>query len=248
LEQPIDPEGAINISTRQSGVEHSGRRLWLVRHGLTHWNVQQRFCGHSDIPLSARGQAQALWIAEQLLKESISAIYTSDLMRARETAEIISGQRTSAVQIKESIAWREMDFGEWEGLTYTQIVEQDKGYMDFFTDPEHHTPPNGESLVHIQQRVKGALSAIVHNDELLVAGDAVIVSHGGPLRILLCSILGMPLQRQWQLQLDPGSLSAIDLLPDYGSTVPRAILTLLNVQMPMSAGIAAKSPFSSGAT
>jgi broad specificity phosphatase PhoE len=202
---------------------------------LTDWNVQKRFCGHSDIPLSARGRAQALRIAEQLLRESIAAIYTSDLVRARETAEIIAGQRISAVQIRESVAWRELDFGEWEGLTYTQIVEQFKDHMGFFSDPEHHAPPNGESLTHLQQRVKDAFSAIVHNDELLRAGDVVIVSHGGPLRILLCSILGMALQRQWQLQLDPGSLSAIDLLPGHGSSEPCAILALLNVQFLMPA-------------
>ena len=217
-------EGAINTSTMPGGERHDTRRLWLVRHGLTDWNVQQRFCGHSDIPLSARGQVQALWIAEQLLKESISAIYTSDLVRARETAEIIASQRISAVQIRESVAWREMDFGEWEGLTYMQIVEKFKDQMGFFIAPEHHAPPNGESLTHLQRRVKDAFSAIARNDELLRVGDTVIVSHGGPLRILLCSILGMALQRQWQLQLDPGSLSAIDLLPGYESSEPRAIL------------------------
>src|ERR1700694_2280008 len=103
-----------NITTTQSGEEHHARRLWLVRHGLTDWNMQQRFCGHRDIPLSAQGRAQALWTAEQLLKESISAIYTSDLVRARETAEIIARQRMPAVQIRESVAWREIDFGEWE--------------------------------------------------------------------------------------------------------------------------------------
>jgi alpha-ribazole phosphatase len=232
----------------QSGAGHNTRRLWLVRHGLTEWNMQQRFCGHRDIPLSAQGRAQALWIVEQLLKESISAIYTSDLVRARETAEIIASKRIPAVQIRESVAWREIDFGEWEGLTYTQIVEQFKDHLGFFNDPEHHSPPNGESLAHMQQRVKDALSAIMHNDDLPVAGDAVIVSHGGPLRILLCSILGMPLQRQWQLRLDPGSLSAIDLLPVYGLSEPRAILALLNVQNPMPADHSVKSPNSSGAT
>jgi alpha-ribazole phosphatase len=241
-------EGAINISTWQGGEGHNARRLWLVRHGLTDWNVQQRFCGRSDVPLSARGRAQALWVAEQLLQESIAAIYTSDLVRARETAEIITNQRTPAVQIKESAAWREMDFGTWEGLTYTQIVEQFKDHLGFFTDPEHHAPPNGESLIHMQQRVKDALSAIKHNDELPAAGDVVIVSHGGPLRILLCSLLGMSLQRQWQLRLDHGSLSAIDLLPVYGSSEPRAILALLNVQIPVPVGHDAKSPFSSDET
>jgi alpha-ribazole phosphatase len=211
-----------------------------VRHGLTDWNVQQRFCGHSDIPLSARGQMQAFYIAEQLLNENISAIYTSDLVRARETAEIIATQRISAVPIKESVAWREMDFGEWEGLTHTQIVEQFKDHVGFFNDPEHHTPPNGESLSHMQKRVKDALSAIVHNDKLLAAGDVVIVSHGGPLRIMLCNILGLPLQRQWQLQLDHGSLSAIDILPGYGSSESYAILALLNLQIPIPEGMQRK--------
>ncbi len=240
-------EGAINITTTQSGDGHNARRLWLVRHGLTDWNMQQRFCGHRDIPLSAQGRAQALWTAEQLLKESISAIYTSDLVRARETAEIIARQRTPAAQIRESAAWREIDFGEWEGLTYTQIVEQFKDHLGFFIDPEHHSPPNGESLANMQQRVKDALSAIVHSDDLPAVGDAVIVSHGGPLRILLCSILGMSLQRQWQLRLDPGSLSAIDLLPVHESSELRGILALLNVQPPLSADHSVISPISAGA-
>jgi broad specificity phosphatase PhoE len=72
----------------------------------------------------------------------------------------------------------------------------------------------------------------------------VIVSHGGPLRILLCNLLRMPIQRQWQLRLDHGSLSAIDLLPVYGSSMPQAILALLNMQRPTYADHSAKSPIS----
>jgi len=67
------------------------------------------------------------------------------------------------------------------------------------------------------------------------------VSHGGPLRVLLCSILKMPLERQWQLRLDPGSLSAIDLLPINEPWAPRAILASLNVQRSRGAGRAAKN-------
>ncbi|HLH60134.1 MAG TPA: histidine phosphatase family protein [Ktedonobacteraceae bacterium] len=229
-----------------------------MRHGLTGWNLQQRYCGHSDIPLAAQGRQQALWVAEQLQQASIAAIYTSDLLRARETAEIIAGRRTQVVQIKVSAAWREMDFGAWEGLTYTQIVEQFKDHLAFFTDPEHHAPPHGESLLHLKQRVTDALSAMLH-DNASPAGDIVIVSHGGPLRILLCSLLGMSLSRQWQLRLDPGSISAIDLPPGSGilsaakndmprshngqgschserseESEPRAILALLNVQAPFT--------------
>jgi alpha-ribazole phosphatase len=220
-----------DIKTLQSSERRNTRRLWLVRHGLTDWNTQQRFCGRSDIPLSAQGRVQATWLAEQLQNETIAAFYTSDLVRARETTEIIVQQRTPTIPIRLSPAWRELDFGDWEGLTYEQITEQFKDRLSFFTDPEHSSPPNGESQAHLQQRVKDELSAIVHSD-VSPAGDMVLVSHGGPLRILLCSILGMPLQRQWRLRLDHGSLSAIDLLPVHETSEPRAVLALLNVQRP----------------
>ncbi len=236
-------EATINSTTAHSSERQNTRRLWLVRHGLTEWNTQQRFCGHRDIALSLQGRVQACWLAEQLQKETISAIYTSDLVRARETAEIIAHQRTSSVQVRVSAAWREMDFGKWEGLTYAQIAEQFKDQLGFFTNPEYDSPPNGESLTHLQQRVKDGLSAIVQSDDWPV-GDVVIVSHGGPLRVLLCNLLGMPIQRQWQLRLDPGSLSAIDLVPVHEPSVPHAILALLNAQCPTCANHAAKSPIS----
>ncbi len=213
--------------------ERNTRRLWLVRHGLTRWNTQQRFCGHSDIPLSAPGQAQARWLAHRLEGETISSIYTSDLKRARETAEIIAGSRAQPVQVEVSAAWREIDFGAWEGLTYAEIAAQFKHQAGFFTDPAHCSPPGGESLMQMLQRVQAALTTIVPVGDLPMKGDIVIVSHGGPLRALLCSMLGMPLERQWQLCLDPGSLSAIDLLLSIQEpSAPLGTLALLNVQRP----------------
>ncbi len=160
-------------------------RLWLVRHGLTEWNTLQRFCGHSDIPLSAQGRVQARWLARRLQEETISTIHTSDLARARETA-----------------------------------------------DPEHYSPPRGESLAHMLQRVRAGLEVVACSDDVSPEGDVVIVSHGGPLRALLCNVLEIPLERQWLLRLDHGSLSAIDLLPVHEPPVPRAILALLNAQRP----------------
>jgi broad specificity phosphatase PhoE len=142
-----------------------------------------------------------------------------------------------------SAAWREIDFGAWDGLTDAQIVEQFKGQLGFLTDPERYSPPNGEPLAHMQQRVIDALATITHSDDF-PAGDVMIISHGGPLRILLCNLLGMPIQRQWQLRLDHGSLSAIDLLPVHESSVPYAILALLNFQRPAYADHSAKSPLS----
>jgi alpha-ribazole phosphatase len=241
-------EATTNSTTAHGSQWPNTRRLWLVRHGLTEWNSQQRFCGHRDIPLSEQGRLQAHWLAEQLQKESISAIYTSDLVRAHETAQIIAQQRTPAVQIRVSAAWREIDFGDWEGLTYTQMAEQFKDRLGFFTNPERCSPPNGESLAHLQQRVMDGLASVAHSDDLPAAGDVVIVSHGGPLRILLCSLLGMPIQRQWQLLLDPGSLSALDLLSVHEPSVPQAILAFLNVQRPAPADHAANSLISPAAS
>jgi alpha-ribazole phosphatase len=241
-------EAKTTMTTAQRGEGENTRRLWLVRHGLTAWNTQQRFCGHTDIPLSARGRVQAHWLARQLRNEAIATVYTSDLARALETAEIIASQRAQAIPVKISAAWREMDFGAWEGLTYAAVAEQFKDQLGFFTHPEQCSPPGGESLAQMLQRIQAELAAITCSSVSPMEGDVVIVSHGGPLRILLCSILGMPFARYWQLRLDPGSLSAIDLLPTCELWAPRAILALLNVQGATRAGQSANSPVSTRAT
>src|SRR5215472_5236918 len=115
-------ESKISTTTAKRDEEQNTRRIWLVRHGLTEWNTQQRFCGHSDVTLSAQGRVQARWLARRLQEEKISTIYSSDLSRARDTAEIIASRRTQAVPVKASPAWREIDFGAWEGLTYGEIA------------------------------------------------------------------------------------------------------------------------------
>ena len=241
-------EAKMTMPTAQRGEGENTSRLWLVRHGLTTWNTQQRFCGHADIPLSARGRAQARWLARQLQNEAIAGIYASDLARARETAEIIANQRARAVPVKVSAAWREMGFGAWEGLTYAAIAEQFKDQLGFFTDPEQCSPPGGESLAQMLQRIQAGLAAITCSSGSPMEGDIVLVSHGGPLRILLCSVLEMPFAHHWQLRLDPGSLSAIDLLPTGEPRAPRAILALLNVQGPTRAGQSAHSTRASRGT
>ncbi len=224
-----------------SQTEDSGsriQRIWLVRHGATLWNSEQRFCGHSDIPLSPSGSDQARWLASYLRSSSIGIIYTSDLSRARQTAEIIAHSQSQTIPILPSFAWRELDFGAWEGLTYAQIAECFPQQLAFFTDPFHTSPPDGETFSSLVQRVWDAFLTLLRDDgrggvnPRPVGSDIVLVSHGGPLRALLCCILKMPLDRQWQLRLDPGSLSALEFLPTTDAAVPDITLTLLNVQRP----------------
>ncbi len=197
------------MTTANTSPQPHMQRIWLIRHGQTAWNEQQRFCGATDIPLSTLGRRQARRLASQLQSKPITAIYSSDLIRAKETAEIIARKRQ--IEIITSPAWREVAFGAWEGLSYNEIAATFPDRLGFFSDPEHIAPPEGETLADVFQRVYPVLYSIVQQNH---SGEIVVVSHGGVLRALLCSLLGMPLRNQWQLRIDTGSLSAIDVSLD----------------------------------
>lgn len=210
------------------------QRLWLVRHGATAWNLERRFIGHSDIPLAPIGRTQARWVGRRLRLERIRAIYSSDLQRAHETATIIAEQCSLQRSVTPSSAWREMFFGDWEGLAYAQIADQYKHHLGFFSNPINHSPPGGEPFLQLVQRVQTAFTQLAQDaakeTDPTSQGDIVLVSHAGVLRALLCSLLGIPLERQWQLRLDHGSLSAIDFLPAAEDVATTVSLVLLNVQ------------------
>ena len=206
----------------------STKRFWLVRHGQTQWNAQKRIMGQSDIPLSAKGCVQARWLARQLRAREIAAIYASDLARAHETARIIATHRTSPLSVNVSSAWRELNFGKWEGLTYAQIADHYQDPLGFFSDPEHNAPPGGESPAHLLQRVRSELVTVAQNLDWMAQGDVVIVSHSGALRMLLCDLLGIPLERQWQLRIEAGSLSALDVSLGREAHTLHVTLVLLN--------------------
>ena len=215
-------------------VQQYMQRLWLVRHGTTVWNQERRFMGHSDLPLAPLGQTQARWVGRRLRLEHITAIYSSDLQRAHETATIIASCCSLQRPIAVLPVWREMSFGEWEGLTYAQIADQYQSHLGFFSDPIRYSPPGGEPVLHLVQRVQAAFAQLAQDAakdaDPTNRGDIVLVSHAGTLRALLCSLLGMPLEHQWQLRLDHGSLSAIDFLPTAEDLASTVSLALLNVQ------------------
>ncbi len=215
--------------TDQHSLSRGVQRIWLVRHGQTLSNEQGRFCGHTDIPLSPLGRRQAHKLASQLQHRPISAVYSSDLSRAKDTAQIIANKHQLDIII--SSAWREINFGAWEGLTYDEIATAFHDQLGFFTDPEHYAPPHGETLTEVVRRVIPALTTLVQHTH---KSEIVLVSHGGVLRVLLCSLLGMPFSNQWQLRIDTGSLSAIDVsLDKMGNLL--ATLAGLNMNTPLHA-------------
>jgi alpha-ribazole phosphatase len=193
-------------------------RLLLVRHGETAWNAAARLQGQSDLPLSACGQRQAVALAHTIATESVQAVYSSDLRRARQTAHRIA--TTLALPVQHQASWREMAFGRWEGLTWAEIQQRDPAALAAWqADPLHVAPPEGETLAQVQGRVQEAFSGLVAAHQ---GHTVVVVSHGGPLRLLLCLTLGLPPQAHWRFMLQPGSLSAL-LLDE-----PGAVLTRLN--------------------
>jgi broad specificity phosphatase PhoE len=148
--------------------------IFLARHGQTDWNAARRWQGHADPPLNEHGRTEAQALAESLVPHGIEAIYSSDLGRARETAEIVAARLGLSVTLDARL--REVDVGEWSGLTTPEIEQMYPGAME--RRREGLTGwTSGEEMEAMGHRVVEALLAIE-------VGRALVVAHGGPLRFV----------------------------------------------------------------
>ncbi len=207
-------------------------RLILVRHGVTAWNQAGRYQGHQDVPLGDVGRLQAEQLAARLVDEPIDLCLTSDLSRARDTAAAITAGR--GLIAREMPALRELAFGRWEGIPTTEIALQDPDqWRAWITDPVTARPPEGETLQELLNRCIACLRDVIElpsrRDEphdwfsyAVARGKAagevsrsvLVVSHGGPIRVLLAHLLGVPLRSYWQFAIRPASVSILDLYPE----------------------------------
>lgn len=165
--------------------------LWLVRHGQTDWNTDRRFQGQTDIPLNAVGVAQARNLAETLNDAQISAIYSSDLNRALQTASILAENRNIPI-IKEK-RLREINMGAWEGRTVQDVtLNLADELMELANNPIHGRAPGGESLAEVASRVKTFADeiALIHPGQSVMA-----VTHRLTLGALHCLAEGIPLSQ-----------------------------------------------------
>ena len=152
-------------------VDQDMTEIWIVRHGQTDWNVEGRYQGQADRPLNAVGLAQAQQAAEQLRRRDFAAIYSSDLQRARVTAEIIAGQLGLPVQVDRRL--REVNQGEWEGLLTADIEQRyAEEWAERRADRLHAAPPGGESLAQVAARVLEGVSDIAqrHPEQRILIG------------------------------------------------------------------------------
>jgi broad specificity phosphatase PhoE len=160
----------------------------LVRHGETDWNVAQRFQGHADTPLNDNGRAQAGALAEELAAEDVDAVYSSDLARARETAEIIGARL--GIPVVERGELREIDVGEWQGLSHGDVDERYPGALDRWRAGENGWR-GGETYEQLAERVLQVLREIAGRHP---GGRIVIVGHGGTIRSLRAHAAGVSIR------------------------------------------------------
>ena len=146
-------------------------KLLIVRHGETIWNTQGRIQGHSDIELSESGVQQARSLAERLREVELDAVYSSDLVRASRTAELVLEGRDVPLYHTERL--REYHKGAFEGLTNQQIQEQFPAqYQTYLTKDLDFAPEGGESTRAVSVRVSGIITEIKdrHMDETVLVG------------------------------------------------------------------------------
>jgi broad specificity phosphatase PhoE len=196
-------------------------RLLVVRHGESTWNAQSRWQGQADPPLSPLGERQAEEAAERLAQtDPIASIWTSDLVRARRTAEVIAAH-LGISRVHDEPRLRERDVGSWSGLTREQIEERWPGYL-----AARRSPPDFEGDAELLARTRAGLMAAVRDNE---QGDVLVVTHGGVVRTIERSLGADPaplpnLGGRWILARSPDELTLgerVVLVEPDDVTVPR---------------------------
>jgi probable phosphoglycerate mutase len=172
-------------------------RLIAVRHGETAWNVDTRIQGHLDIPLNDTGQWQARQLARALADEPLTAIYTSDLARARATAQAVAD--ATGAPLATDTGLRERSFGQFQGRTFTEIeTEQPEQARRWRQRDPAYAPEGGESLIALRDRVTGTADRLAARH---LGGLVLLVAHGGVLDVLYRAATRQDIQapRTWQL-------------------------------------------------
>ncbi|MFQ5693456.1 MAG: histidine phosphatase family protein [Nitrospinota bacterium] len=170
--------------------------IYLVRHGETPWNAEQRILGATDIELSESGVRQSKALAEHLSDRPLRAVYSSDLKRAVQTADALARPHGLAVQTRPGL--REMNQGVLEGLTFEDLRERHPEFLEAWKkEPSRITIPGGECLADLQKRAWETLRELAdaHPRQTIA-----VVSHNLAIVAFLCRLLDLPLGRFRQLR------------------------------------------------
>ena len=180
------------------------KKILLIRHGKTDWNVEVRFQGLTDIPLNDYGYQQASKTAARLKSWQGAAIYSSPLKRAMQTAEAISG----GAPVIPLNGLTEISFGDWEGSLVSDIRMKDKEALEaWHQDGFFAIPQNAETWESIYSRVSKAVNVCLESEKERI----MIIAHGGILRAIMINLLQLDPHSAWRLAVYNCSISAIDI-------------------------------------
>jgi alpha-ribazole phosphatase len=179
-------------------------KLILIRHGQTDLGLQKKYCGSLDVPLNDHGKDQSERLGERLKGTSIDAVFSSDLKRAIQTAQIAFKGET----INERPCFREMDFGVIEGISYQEVmIKYPDIYKAWINDPLSVVLPQAEDFEAFSGRVLQGLDTLIaqYADKTIV-----LVAHGGPNMLILCKALGFSTKEYWTIRQDNAAVNIIE--------------------------------------
>lgn len=190
-------------------------RLILLRHGQTALSVDRRYSGRGNPELTEFGRRQAAAAAQRLGRMTdLSAIVSSPLSRARDTAAAVAQARGLEVDVVDDLT--ETDFGAWEGLTFSEAADRDPELHGRWLSDTSISAPGGESFDAVAGRVDSAKSSLLQR----FPGQTVLaVSHVTPIKLLLRDALGSGPEILFRLHLDLASMSVAEFYPDGGTVV-----------------------------
>jgi len=183
--------------------------IYLIRHGESTGNGRQCFMGWSDHPLTERGRAQAEAAAGRMAAMGPMPVLCSDLLRARQTAEIVAARWK--VEVQPDCRWREICCGDFEDRPWEAFDGEPELQARFEVDPFHTVMPGGESAAMMSERVLEAFTELLARTEERVA----VATHDGPIRATLRHCLGIPEDRFWRYYTDHGGISLLSYKDDW---------------------------------
>ncbi|MFK0522370.1 histidine phosphatase family protein [Paenibacillus illinoisensis] len=200
----------MEVESEKRGTEM--REIVFIRHGTTSWNVEKRYLGHTDISLLPDAERELAPLRESIRGITWDALYCSDLLRCRQTVERIVPVQAGQAQYDPRL--REIDFGQWEGMTYNELKDNPL-YRNWIDAPQDVTPPGGEPWQAFAERIDSfvkeclvSVSSEEHSEEYHVPAIAV-VTHGGVIRYAMSCLI--PELGFWDTQVIPGQAMKVRL-------------------------------------
>jgi broad specificity phosphatase PhoE len=191
--------------------------LYLIRNGATEWSREGRVAGRRELGLSTQGRAQAEELGERLRDLDLTEILSSPLPRAVETAQLVASPH--GLEVARDPRLTDFHAGKWEGLRHAELA-QDETFRRFLTKPDEAPIPGGEKLADARDRMLASVAQALADNEL--GASIALVSHAGPLRVVLSHYLGMELGTFHRLRVSHASVTALRFESEHG--MPRLLV------------------------